>query len=141
MQFGLINYGEPLMGHIGKNETIDDINNWASAIFVTPSILYAKNYSEVISSNGDNWYIIIEAKIEPGYFSTHESTIYNYDYKSGEPHEIEYRIESTDNSENFFFFGGSDQDHIFTTSLLFVQKDFLDNLNNYPEASIFKFSI
>ena len=141
MQFGLINYGEPLMGHIGKNETIDDINNWASAIFVTPSILYAKNYSEVISSNGDNWYIIIEAKIEPGYFSTHESTIYNYDYKSGEPHEIEYRIESTDNSENFFFFGGSDQDHIFTTSLLFVQKDFLDNLNNYQEASIFKFSI
>ena len=76
--FGLRNYGEPLIGHIQKNETINDIKNWSSAIFVSPSILYAKNYSEVIGSNGDNWYIIIEAKIEPGYYSSHESTIYNY---------------------------------------------------------------
>ena len=141
MQFGLRCCGESLNGHIPVNETINDTNNWASAVFVSPSILYAKNYSEVISSNGDNWYIIIEAKIEPGSFSTHESTIYNYDYKSGEPHDIEYRIESTDNCEDNFFFGGADQDHIFTTSLLFVQKDFLDDLDNYQEASVFKFSI
>jgi len=137
--FGLRNYGEPLIGHIQKNETINDIKNWSSAIFVSPSILYAKNYSEVIGSNGDNWYIIIEAKIEPGYYSSHESTIYNYNYKSGEPRNVEYRIESTDNIDDCFVYGGPDQNHISTTSILFVKKDFLDNLNNYQDTAVFKY--
>lgn len=137
--FGLRNYGEPLIGHIQKNETINDIKNWSSAIFVSPSILYAKNYSEVIGSNGDNWYIIIEAKIEPGYYSSHESTIYNYNYKSGEPSNVEYRIKSTDNIDDCFVYGGPDQYHISTTSILFVKKDFLDNLNNYQDTAVFKY--
>ena len=61
-------------------------------------------------------------------------------YKTGEPREIEYRINSTDDDEDTFFYGSNDQEHIFTTSLLFVKKDFLDNLNNYHDSSIFKFS-
>ena len=138
-KFGLRNYGEPLIGHIQKNETINDMNNWSSAIFVSPSILYAKNYSEIISSNGDNWYIIIEAKIEPGYYSSHGSTIYNYKNLIGEPRNVEYRIESTDSIEEDFVFGGSDQYHISTTSILFVKKNYLDNLKNYEETAVFKY--
>ena len=137
--FGLRNCGEPLIGHIQKNETINDINNWSSAIFVSPSILYAKHYSEIISSNGDNWYIIIEAKIEPGYYSSHERTIYNYNYKSGEPRNVEYRIESTDRINDLFTDGGPDQGHISTTSILFVKKDFLDNLDNFQDTAVFNY--
>ena len=137
LYFGLRNFGEPLIGHIQKGEKINDLNNWASAIFVSPSIFYAKNYSEVISSNGKEWYIIVEAKVKPGSFSSHESTLYNYDYKIGEPNELEYRIEVSKGNDDSFCFGDSDQSDICTTSLLFVQKDFLDSLNNYSDASIF----
>ena len=138
LQFGLRHYGEPLLGHIQKSETIDDIKNWSDAIFVTPSIIYAKNYSEIISSNGDNWYIIIEAKVKPGSFSSHESTIYKYNYINGEPHEIEYRIKVNDN--DFMVLVEGDEHDILTTSLLFVKKDFLDDLTNFNDVSIFKYN-
>lgn len=35
---GFRNFGEPLSGHIPFGEKINGIQNWAKAIFVTPSI-------------------------------------------------------------------------------------------------------
>lgn len=85
------------------------------------------------------WYIIVEAKIEQGYYTSHESTIYNYNYKRGEPRNVEYRIELIENYKDYMVNQLEDQSHICTTSILFVQKNFLDNLNDFQDTDIFKF--
>lgn len=92
LYFCIRNFGEPLIEHIQNGEKINYLNNWASAIFVSPCIFYAKNYSEVKSSNGKEWYIIIGAKVKPGSFSSHESIIFNFKIKLGEPNELKYRV-------------------------------------------------
>ena len=140
MSKGLINTGKPLRGHITLGKKCDDINNWANAIFVTPSIFYASKNAEIIYSDGEEWYIIIEAALAylpPSKFiskfreiSIHESKFYNYNFKEGEPKEIEVRIEAI--PDEIF------TNTILTTSLLFVNKKYLDEVKNYSEGNIFK---
>ena len=131
--YGLRSCGEPLEGHIPLNKRINNVNNWANAIFVSPSIFYASKYSEIIYSDYEEWYIIIEANIEPNCFSMYESTIYKYNFKMWEPKKIEYRINNISS-----VVGGKDESCIETTSLLFVKKKFLDNSDNYLDSLIFE---
>ena len=138
MSKGLINTGKPLRGHITLKRTCDHINNWANAIFVTPSIFYASKNAEIIYSDGEEWYIIIEAALafSSEFISTfrgvsiHESKFYNYNFKEGEPKEIEVRIEAQPDKIVTYT--------ILTTSLLFVNKKYLDEVKNYSEGNIFK---
>ena len=92
LRFGLQNLGEPLINHIQLGIKMFNIDNWASAIFVSPSIFYASKYSEIIESDGQEWFIIIEARVKPNSFTQHESTLYKYNYLKNEPKNIEYRI-------------------------------------------------
>ena len=132
--YGLRNFGEPLDGHIPLGQKVNNINNWAKAIFVTPSIFYASNFSEIIYSDYEYWYIIIEAKLKEGSFSEFESTIYKYNYKNSEPKKIEYRI----NAKNFgALFYNDDEEGIVTISLLFVKKKFIDECKNYKDGDYF----
>ena len=131
---GLRNFGEPLNGHIPFGEKINNIENWASAIFVTPSIFYASKFAEIINSENEEWYIIIEAKVKPNSFSIHEKTIYNYNFKDGETKNLELRIEA---SENLYGFNmTSDEEMIETYSILFIKKRFLDNCTKYSDSLI-----
>ena len=133
--FGLRDIGEPLNNHIPLGKEVYGINNWSNAIFVTPSIFYASQYSEIIRSENEEWYIIIEAKIKPDCFSKFESTIYNYKYKNFEPKNIEYRI-PVEEKENYCY---GDENFIQTNSILFVKKQYLDSLNNYDEQKVFEY--
>ena len=92
MRFSLQNFGEPLINHIQLGIKMFNIDNWASAIFVSPSIFYASKYSEIIESDGQEWFIIIEARVKPNSFTQHESILYKYNYLQNEPKNIEYRI-------------------------------------------------
>lgn len=132
--FGLTTFGEPLKGHIPLGEKNDNIDNWAAAVFVSPSIFYASEYSDIINTDNENWFIIIEAKIKPGSYTTHKSTIYNYNKRNGEPENIEYRIESEKKIGSLHFI--LDHYNIYTYSLLFIKKNYLDNIKNYNEFSI-----
>ena len=132
--YGLTTFGEPLFGHIPLGEKINDIDNWAAAIFVSPSIFYASQYSEIIKTDDEEWYIIIEALVKPGAFTAHNSTLSNYKYRNGEPKNIEYRIGSEKIIGTYHY--SLDKDKIQTISLLFIKKNYLDNFNNYNEFSI-----
>jgi len=132
--YGLRNFGEPLDGHIPLGQKVNNINNWAKAIFVTPSIFYASNFSEIISSDKEQWYIIIEAKLKEGCFSEFESTIYKYNYKNSEPKKIEYRINAKNFGASFY---DDDEEGIVTISLLFVKKKFIDECKNYKDGDYF----
>lgn len=131
---GLRNFGKPLNEHIPLGEKVFNINDWGNAIFVSPSIFYASKYSDIILSENEEWYIIIEAKVSPNSFSIHESTIYNYQFKKGEPKNLEYRIEA--NKDMFGSYMTCDEGFIETNSILFVKKSFLDNCKDYSEIMI-----
>ena len=62
---GLKIYGEPLKGHIPLGANINNKKDWARAIFVSPSIFYASQYSEIIYSDNEEWFIIIDARLNP----------------------------------------------------------------------------
>lgn len=113
---GFRNFGEPLSGHIPFGEKINGIQNWAKAIFVTPSIFYTSKYADIINSENEKWYVIIETKLQPETFSFHEKTIYNYNFKDGEPKYLEFRIDTSE-----FLYGiclTSDEDMFDTYSVL-----------------------
>ncbi len=68
--------GEPSYGNIPKGVKVNNVENWANSIFLTLSIFYASKYAEIINSEKEEWFIIIEVMIAPKFFKEYESTIY-----------------------------------------------------------------
>ena len=99
-----------------------------------PSIFYASKFSEIISSDNEQWYIIIEANVKNGCFSENESTI-KYNYKNSEPKKIEYRVNAKNFEASFY---DDDEEGIVTTSLLFVKNKFIDECQNYKDENYFQ---
>ena len=137
MYLGLTKFNKPLEGHILLGIKANKIKNWAEAIFGTPSIFYASRYSEIIYSNNEEWYIIVEAVVKPNSFTEHKSTIYKYNFKKNEPKNLEYRINST---LKILVDTGHFETNIDTISILFIKKKVLDNMNDYTEQFIFKYN-
>ena len=135
LKYGLHNSGEPSYGYIKSGETIFGVNNWTNSIFVSPSIFYTSKFSEIINSDGEDWYIIIEAFVDPKFFGTYQSTIYQYNLKLEEPKNLEYRYNiSISNDTNIY----GDQKGIYTNSLLFVKRAYLEKAENYSFQKIFE---
>lgn len=87
---------KPLENHINRYVTVNNIEDWAKAIFVSPSIFYFANaaYAKVIQWCYKEWLILIEARAKIGSYVNLESTIFNNEYMEGEPKDdIEFRIE------------------------------------------------
>ena len=140
---GLRCVGEPLTYHIPLGEKVNDIENWASGIFISPSIFYASKYSEIIYSEKEEWFVIIEARVSPNSFTEHGNTIYGYKYKISEPEKIEYRITASevnykDPETKIIDFNHDIDKKIETISLIFVKMKFLENCKNYKESFIFE---
>ena len=136
MLTGLLLINKPLEGHIPLGIKVNKIKNWANAIFGSPSIFYASEYSEIIYSDNEEWYIIINALAKPNSYTEHVSSINNYNFKNNEPKLLEYRIRST--QEYLSYVDCLYEQNIETVSLLFVKKKALDNMHDYSEQFIFK---
>lgn len=115
-----------------------NIDNWSSAVFVSPSIFYASKYSELIESDNEEWFIIIEALINVHSFTKHNSTLYNYNYLNNEPKEVEYRIEADKIYDVFYSNFDELNNNIVTVSLLFVKRSYLENKKRYSDGLVFK---
>ena len=135
----------PLSSHIPLNQTFSGINNWAKAIFVSPSIFYASDasYAERILSidsnskynnNSDRWAVLVEARVKPNSFTMHNSTIWRDKNIEGEPVKVEYRVESN-TSDDLIYRVESDK-NIFVVSVSFVLVKFLENVKEYCEGDI-----
>ena len=125
LKYGLKKPNKPLKGHISLNLTVNNIDNWANAIFVSPSIFYASSFSDCLASNNCIYHILIEGIVKSSSFTLHKSTIRNYKYKEGEPKkELEYRM-----------INGKEK--VIVTSLLFVRNEFIENSLNYRDGNIF----
>ena len=132
MEYGLLVPGmklktgvdlEPKINHISRYTPMGKFYDWAKAIFVSPSILYALDscYSGKIDSEGEKWNILVETKVEPNSYTKHVSTVNGYQLSKNEPKYVEYRIESSENA--------------IVTSIVFVRCSYIENNKNYSELT------
>ena len=109
LQHGLVPSGSkagdltvtPPIGHIPLGTDCMGKKNWAAAIFVSPSLLYASDqvYADLLMSGGENWRVVVRVRVEPGSYTEHDSTLVSKNAPiSDEPETSEYRIESNGDS-------------------------------------------
>lgn len=114
---------EPKDNHISRYKPVNEIEDWAKAIFVSPSILYAFDtcYSERIYSEGERWGILIETKVRPNSYFARGSTVKRYKMTENEPKNVEYRIPNAEDVD--------------VVSIVFAKCSYIDNNKNYLNLS------
>ena len=136
MKFGLLTPGDklengvelqPQENHIGSHNSMGGFKDWAKAVFVSPSILYALDscYSQSIESGGEKWNILVETKVKPNSYHSHTSTVNTYQLSKYDPVNIEYRIEKSED--------------VIPISIIFVRYSYIENnKKNLDLTSLFK---
>lgn len=127
---------KPAKGHYKLGETHFGIRDWAAAIFLSPSILYASHacYSERIFSESQQWCVLVKAYCKPGSFKSYDPTVFQYEPMDGEPDMPEYRIPVTEADKNVILRVESTRS-VVVQSLIFVRLSFLENQNiNFEQA-------
>ena len=128
---------KPLDGHVKLNTKVAGFDNWAKAIFVSPSIFYAGHpaYARTIFSSNIEYSILVETRVKPGSFTEHPPTVVKYAQKNGEPTFVEYRIEVKDDSNLIMRI--ESEKSVIVTSILFAKTDFLKNIKDYYKGEIY----
>ena len=128
---------KPLEGHVKLKTKLAGFDDWAKAIFVSPSVFYAGHpaYARTFISGGEEYCVIIETRIKPGTFSKHPPTVVQYAQKNGEPTFVEYRIEVKDDSNLIMRI--ESRKNVIVTGILFAKTDFLKNIKDYYKGDIF----
>ncbi len=116
------------IAHIKREQTIDKIKDWASGIFLSPSIFYCscEAYAKEICCNNEQYKVLVEVKVKPNSYKEHISTCPIYKPKIGEPVMLEYRIPPNNEKD------------VQVYSLTFVKSEFLEAIKEYDEGEIFK---
>ena len=118
---------EPPDNHYKLGETRFGIYDWARAVFLSPSILYASHacYSErVFSNSSEQWCIVIKAYVKPASYTEHDPTVFKYEPIDGEPDQPEYRIDVKGNDKVLRVESAR---NVVVFSLLFISLDILEN--------------
>ena len=80
------------------HKTFIGVQNWAAAVFVSPSMIYASNsaYSERITVGDSKWCVVVKVFVEPSCYDTAPSTSpLSRPFLEGEPDEKEYRCKAS----------------------------------------------
>ena len=126
----------PGKGHYRLGEEHFGIPNWAAAIFVSPSILYASHacYSDRISSEFQQWCVLVEVYCRPGVLKSYDPTVVQYKPMEGEPDAPECRVSVTEADKNVILRVESTR-NVVVRSLIFVRLSFLANRDmNFDRA-------
>ena len=140
IQKGLLPAGasgiKPAKGHYSLDEEHFGIPNWAAAIFLSPSILYAAHacYSDRIFSESQQWCVLVKAYCKPGSYKSYDPTVFSYKPMDGEPVMPEYRIPVHEADKNVILRVESTRS-VVVRSLMFVRLTFLENQDmNFDQA-------
>ena len=68
----------PPPGHFELGQTFQGVENWAAAIFLSPSIMYSSHevYSERVTSTNEEWCVLIKAYCRPGSYTAYDPTVF-----------------------------------------------------------------
>ena len=93
---------KPPDNHYSLGMKFDGIENWAAAVFVSPSVTYASHVCyagrtllqapAVAEESGGMWAVVMELAVREGSYTTHEQTVLEYDEMPGEPECISERL-------------------------------------------------
>ncbi len=144
---------KPPSNHFSLEMNYAGVQNWSKAIFVSPSILYASHpcYSERIQKGDSHWCVVVKVYINPSSYENYGSTVQIKDKPlDGEPSKPEYRVdkEAAEGEmsrmwkamSRFYDSGESRKSfqkkteasrNVAVASVLFIDTDFLDNVNEY----------
>lgn len=126
----------PKPGHLRLGEEHFGIPNWAAAIFVSPSILYASHpcYSDRVSSEFQQWCVLVKVYCRPDNLSLYDPTVLKYKPMEGEPDAPECRVPVTETDKNVILRVESTR-NVVVRSLMFVRLSFLENQDmNFDQA-------
>lgn len=117
----------PPNGHIPLNTEFNGIENWANAVFFSPSYNYSSLpvYAEKIEYNNEKWACLVEGRVKKGKFTKHEPTTKFLRRCPSEP-LLEYRVAVTEED---------DCDTMFVTSVVFISNNFLKSEEENDEQS------
>ena len=143
LRHGLLASGEkvgdhtitPPKNHIALGRSCFDKDNWAAAIFVSPSLLYASDacYAELMMSGGQNWRVVVRVRVEPESYSEHSSTLLaKYAPVDGEPENSEYRITTTADDKIRRVEGSRS---VIVTSVTFIKAKILEDISKSESTS------
>ena len=125
----------PPSGHIPLGTGCLGKENWAAAIFVSPSVLYASDacYSELLMSGGTNWRVVVRVRVERNSYSEHSSTLVSkYAPVDGEPENSEYRVASTEEDK---IRRVESSRNVIITSITFIKASILEDVSNSRSVS------
>ena len=131
----IINEGDkitPHDGHIQFGVKFNNIDDWAKAIFVSPSVFYSTHpiYSERINSSfyDKTWCVLVETRLLPGSYQTYKSTTSDHQAVYGEPTLVEYRVKSVNPLTK--------KKNIHIIAITFALEEFIKNVKNYDQGDI-----
>ena len=126
--------------HIKLNITCFGIEDWARAIFVSPSLRYAAHpaYAKKIFSEKLRWNVVVKVYLSPSvaYKSYDPTALPKHESLSGEPQAPEYRIQSTKDDVILRIESNhseEDKPLLIVKSIVFIKTDFLENVTEERE--------
>lgn len=137
---------KPRDNHIARNVSVNEVDDWAKAVFVSPSIFYSSHrvYAKTIVSNENTWCVLVETRVRPSSFTSHKSTVKDYQFKEGEPKNVEYRVQKTRGIKQGLFGwlfrieSPRDKINLYVVSVLFVLPEFFEKATKFREGKIFE---
>ncbi len=87
---------KPPSNHYPPGKRYLDMDNWANAMFVSPSIFYASDrcYSDEVESESMQWRVVMKARVKPSAYKEYNSTVHSHNPIAGEPQYPEFRVET-----------------------------------------------
>ena len=122
-------------GHFELGKTYFGVDDWARAIFVSPSLRYAAHeaYAGRIFSEGVRWCIVLKVIFGPNIkYEEHDPTTTKmHNSLEGEPLHPEYRIEASKDDVIMRIESTPEESNdspVIVKSVVFIKTDFLDNV-------------
>ena len=118
----------PPRGHISLGEVWFGTQNWAAAIFISPSILFAGHaaYAERVDSQDQKWCVLVKTYCNPNTYEPYNPSLFGYKPKDDEPANSEFRVPVTEADKNVILRVESKR-NVVVRSIVFVRLSFLQD--------------
>ncbi len=150
-QYGLLPSGaqlpngeliKPPSNHFQLGTTYAGVEDWARAIFVSPSFMYASHqcYSEYTAKDNSGWCVVVKALVNPtSYKAYNPTTLFKEEPITGEPNLTEYRVEERLDDDKIFrvlsrMLSTAEPEmsrNAVVISVLFIDSTFRSNVRSY----------
>ena len=120
---------KPPAGHFQLCRDYFGFKNWACAIFLSPSVLYASHmvYSERVVSEKKQWRVLVRARVAPSSYTTHDPTTL-FTAIDGEPEKSEFCVPVSFDHDSILRVESSR--NVVVTSIVFIELEFLEHVGD-----------